>query len=100
NQRQRFALVELETDALDRLHPTGAAAKTYLQVFDFQQRCAHAPSCKVLRGSKASRAASPMKMSRLSITASTTNEVMPSQGACRLFFPCSSSSPSDGEPGG
>ena len=30
----------------------------------------------------------------------TTKPVMPSQGACRLFLPWASSSPSDGEPGG
>src|SRR4051794_22460710 len=53
-----------------------------------------------LRGSKASRTASPMKMSRLSITASTAKAVMPSQGACKLALPWASSSPSEAEPGG
>lgn len=34
------------------------------------------------------------------MVASTTKAVMPSQGACRLFLPCWTSSPSEGEPGG
>ncbi len=57
-------------------------------------------STKVLRGSSASRTASPMKISRLSIMAITQKAVMPSHGACRLALPCASISPSEGEPGG
>ena len=34
------------------------------------------------------------------MTARTKKAVRPSQGACRLFLPCASSSPSEGEPGG
>ena len=34
------------------------------------------------------------------MSAMTTKPVKPSHGACRLFLPCLSSSPSDGEPGG
>ena len=49
----------------------------------------HAAHCaNVLRGSKASRTASPMKTSSVSISAMTTKPVMPSHGACRLFLPC------------
>src|SRR5690606_19000255 len=59
--------------------------------------CHHAHS---LCGSKASRTASPINTSRLSITAMTVKPASPSQGACRLFLPCASSSPSEGEPGG
>src|SRR6202050_1337733 len=54
----------------------------------------------VLRGSKASRAASPMKISKDSMTATAKKRVNPSQGACTLAFPCDSNSPSEGEPGG
>ena len=51
-------------------------------------------------GSSASRTASPMKISRLSMVAITKKAVRPSHGACRLALPCASSSPSEGEPGG
>src|SRR5262249_33427220 len=61
------------------------------------RRCVHRAT---RRGSKASRTASPMKMRRLSMTASTTKAVMPSHGACKLALPCASNSPSEAEPGG
>src|SRR3984893_15071250 len=54
----------------------------------------------VLRGSKASRTASPMKINSDSIIATAKKPVKPSQGACTLALPCDSNSPSDGEPGG
>src|ERR1700681_1499618 len=54
----------------------------------------------VLRGSNASRTASPMKISSDSMIATAKNPVKPSQGACTLALPCDSNSPSDGEPGG
>src|SRR5690606_14726131 len=59
-----------------------------------------AAPAKSLRGSKASRTASPMKTRRLSISASTKKPVSPSQGACRFAFPCASRSPREAEPGG
>ncbi len=55
---------------------------------------------RVRRGSKASRTASAMKISSVSMSAMTTKPVMPSHGARRLFLPCSRSSPSEGDPGG
>src|SRR4051812_4897534 len=58
------------------------------------------PHLNVLRGSKASRAASPMKISSDSMIATEKNPVRPSQGACTLAFACDSNSPSDAEPGG
>src|SRR3954471_13004299 len=58
------------------------------------------PYRNVLRGSKASRAASPMKISSDSMIATEKKPVKPSHGACTLAFACDSSSPSDGEPGG
>src|SRR5665213_3348734 len=54
----------------------------------------------VLRGSKASRTASPMKISNDSMIATAKKPVKPSHGACTLALPCDSSSPSEGEPGG
>src|ERR1700758_4503998 len=54
----------------------------------------------VLRGSKASRTASPMKINSDSMIATEKNPVKPSHGAWMLALPCDSSSPSDGEPGG
>src|SRR5580704_7731534 len=54
----------------------------------------------VLRGSKASRAASPMKIKSDSMIATAKKPVKPSQGACTLALPCDSNSPSEGEPGG
>src|SRR5260370_31123240 len=54
----------------------------------------------VLRGSNASRAASPMKIKSDSMIATAKKPVTPSQGACTLAVACDSNSPSDGEPGG
>src|SRR4051794_8670999 len=54
----------------------------------------------VLRGSKASRTASPMKIRSDSMMATAKKPVKPSHGACTLALPCDNSSPSEGEPGG
>src|SRR5580704_13528736 len=54
----------------------------------------------VLRGSKASRAASPMKINSDSMIATAKKPVKPSHGACTLALACDSNSPSEGEPGG
>src|SRR5438067_7688403 len=54
----------------------------------------------VLRGSKASRTASPMKINSDSMIATAKKPVKPSQGACTLALPCDNSSPREGEPGG
>src|SRR5580704_4951082 len=54
----------------------------------------------VLRGSNASRTASPMKINNDSMIATAKKPVKPSHGACTLALPCDSSSPSEGEPGG
>jgi hypothetical protein len=53
-----------------------------------------------LRGSKASRTASPMKIRSDSMMATVRKAVMPSQGAWMLSLPCLSISPSEAEPGG
>src|SRR5436189_3950666 len=54
----------------------------------------------VLRGSKASRAASPMKINSDSMIATEKKPVRPSHGACTLALACDSNSPSDADPGG
>src|SRR5579863_9776187 len=54
----------------------------------------------VLRGSKASRTASPMKIRSDSMIATAKKPVKPSQGAWIFALPCDSNSPSDGDPGG
>src|SRR5580704_5306387 len=54
----------------------------------------------VLRGSKASRTASPMKINSDSMIATEKKPVKPSHGACTLALACDSISPSEGEPGG
>src|ERR1700712_1426083 len=58
------------------------------------------PYLNVLRGSNASRTASPMKISSDSIIATAKKPVKPSHGACTLALPCDSNSPNEGEPGG
>src|SRR3954463_5914850 len=58
------------------------------------------PYLNVLRGSKASRTASPMKISSDSMIATEKKPARPSHGAWMLVLPCDSNSPSDGEPGG
>src|SRR5665213_2684653 len=96
DHRQRLALVQIERHALDRLDDRAARPEIDRQIAQLEQR--HQPP--PLRGSKASRTASPTKISRLSITARTKNAVNPSHGACRLALPSDNSSPSEGEPGG
>src|SRR6202165_884964 len=54
----------------------------------------------VLRGSNASRTASPMKINSDSMIATAKKPVKPSHGAFTLALPCDSNSPSDGEHGG
>src|SRR5579862_1658954 len=125
DQRQRFAAVEGKGNAFDRFDRRRAApaGESHAKVADLEEAhpagshllplrpwgrrgatCVDAgfPSAHgvTLRGSKASRTASPMKINRLSMIASTRKAVMPSHGACRLALPCAKSSPSEAEPGG
>src|SRR6476659_821088 len=60
----------------------------------------HADHRNVLRGSKASRTASQMKIRSDSMIATEKKPARQSHGAGMLVLPCDSSSPSDGEPGG
>src|SRR5262245_13101385 len=66
----------------------------------WQHEILQQPYPNALRGSKASRTASPIKIRSESMSATVQNAVMPSQGAWMLPLPCASNSPSEGEPGG
>src|SRR5690606_9588336 len=94
---QGLAALQVERYALHRLDRAPALAEGDGQVADFEQRHVSESPCQrtVRRGSKASRTASPTKISRLSISASVANAVSPSHGACRLALPWASSSPSE-----
>src|SRR5690242_618286 len=105
DQSHGLAAVELERDALDGLDRvrSGAAGESDAEIADIEKwrrNTASGAQSTTLRGSNASRTASPTKIKRLSIVASTKNAVKPSHGACRLDLPWASSSPSDGDPGG
>src|SRR5258707_3595789 len=96
--------MEGEGISLERVGGLGhtRAGERDAEIPDYEKRwgAASVAQSTTLRGSKASRTASPTKINRLSIDASTKKAVRPSQGACRLDLPCASNSPSDGEPGG
>src|ERR1043166_6153143 len=110
DQRHRLAGVDVERHPVHRQHLTGALAEGDRQILDRQQRLARLRRRRVLcgplahrnvfRGSKASRTASPMKISSDSMMAMAKKPVRPSHGACTLALPWLSNSPSDGEPGG
>src|SRR5690606_30150571 len=102
DQRHGLALGDVEGHAIDGKRFLASLAEEDGEVANGKerfQRRVH-PQPKVLRGSKASRVASPMKISRDSISEITKKPVRPSQGARRLFWPCLSSSPSEADPGG
>src|SRR5713226_9100617 len=89
---------------IDRDRDAAGLMKRYRQIADIEQGLVdgiHAgPYRNVLRGSNASRTASPMKISNDSMMATAKKPVKPSHGAWTLALPCDSNSPSDGEPGG
>src|SRR5690606_29139394 len=91
-----LAALDREADIL-RHHP---ATEGDGEILDLEQGQRLATHAIVFRGSKASRIASPVKTSRVSMVPMTMKPVVPSQGACRFSLPCCSSSPSEGEPGG
>src|SRR5438552_17027357 len=101
DQRDTFAVLDGKRDMIDRER----IAERHREVADIEQGLidgvhAQPPYRNVLRGSKASRAASPMKISSDSMIATEKKPVKPSHGACTLALPCASNSPSDGDPGG
>src|SRR5690606_2945636 len=100
DQRERLALVDVERHPPHRLERAALDLEVDRQILHFEQAHGAPTQRKVLRGSKASRTASPMKISSDSITAITSRPLMPSQGAWRLFLPWASRSPSEGDPGG
>ncbi len=98
DQRHGLALADGKGDGLHRLHDPPFRAETDAEVLHVQQAPHRlrvgggrpGPQLgldhqKVFRGSKASRTASPMKMSSDSIRAMTANPVAASQGAWRLL---------------
>src|SRR6202040_3985583 len=97
DQRQRLAFGDVERDPVPGQRLAAAGAKSDGKIADGEEGLCHA---KVLRGSNASRTASPMKINSDSISATVKKPVSPSQGACILALPWESSSPSEGEPGG
>src|SRR5580658_6496573 len=98
DQRYSFALADLERHTIDGKRFAPTLGESDGQIADREEGFgAHA---NVFRESKASRTASPMKISSESMIATEKKPVSPSQGACTLALPCESSSPSDGEPGG
>src|SRR5262249_6136759 len=97
HQRHGLAAPDVEAHAPHRVDGIVAGAEGDREVADFEQRLAHAST---LRGLSASRTASPMNTSSDSMSAIRKKAVKASEGALRLFLPCNTSSPSDGEPGG
>src|SRR5262249_54240427 len=96
DQGQGLAPVEVERDAADGPELAGRRVERHGEGPHLERAGGHG----VFRGSKASRTASPMKMSRLSMSATTAKAAIPSHGACRLALPWARISPRDGEPGG
>src|SRR3984893_12502161 len=100
DQRHAFAALDGKRDLIDR----NRRAERHREIADVEQRLVDGVHAglylKVLRGSKASRAASPMKIKSDSMIATAKKPVKPSQGACTLALACDSNSPSEGEPGG
>src|SRR3954453_4128015 len=100
NERQRAPAFQCKRNVIDRDRLAFALTKRDGEIADVEERLRHHPRSKVLRGSKASRTASPVKTKSDSMIAMTMKPVRPSHGACRFDFPCSNSSPSEGDPGG
>src|SRR3954468_2104049 len=103
DERNRLALPELERNAVDGQDLPLALTKGDGEIADGEKGLIHDVQCNhpnVLRGSKASRTASPMKISSESMNANVKKPVRPSQGAWIFALACESSSPSEGEPGG
>src|SRR5436309_10672589 len=84
DQRQCFPLLDVEGHAIDRERLARPLPEDGGQLPDLEQLVVgrfHPIHPKVLRGSNASRTASPMKMSSESMMATVKNPEMPSHGA-------------------
>src|SRR5262249_34993964 len=90
NQRDTLAAVNRKRNPVDS-HAFGPAlAKRHRQLADIQQWLVdriHGAHLNVLRGSKASRTPSPMKISSDNMIATAKKPVKPSHGACTLALP-------------
>src|SRR5262249_55868396 len=87
DQRQRFALADVERHPIDRQRGPPTLSESDRKVFDGEQRLGgrvHAAHRNVLRGSKASRTASPMKIKSDSMMATAKKPESPSHGAWML----------------
>src|SRR5262249_42806119 len=98
-----LATLDLERDAVDRDRDLALLAEGHREIANAEQRLVdgvHGPHTNVLRGSKASRTASPMKIRSDSMMATEKKPAKPSHGAWILPLACDNNSPSDGDPGG
>src|SRR5262249_12386823 len=93
DQRELFPLGDLEVDAMHDL----LAAECDAKPLDVEKRLRHRSA---FRGSRASRKASPMKVSSISVTTSTPKVESEIHHASMFALPWFRSSPSDGVPGG
>src|SRR5690606_957476 len=98
HQSHGLPLVDGHRHVVDGANLARGRVEVHRQVGDLEQAFRRLVHRMFLRGSKASRTASPMKINRLSMAPMTKNPVRPSHGACRLALPWASSSPSDAEP--
>ncbi len=81
DQRHGLALVDVEGDAVGHERVAAVLTEGDREVLDLEQRIGHGAHAKVLRGSKASRTASPTKISSDSMIAMVKKPVSPSHGA-------------------
>src|SRR5579871_201621 len=81
HESQRAAALDAEGNAVDRAKIPPLVAEGHRKIADFEQARRHLRHPIVLRGSTASRTASPIKTSSDSITAMTIKPDNPSQGA-------------------
>src|SRR3546814_11473020 len=121
DQSHRLSLGDLEADVPQGLDGAAGHTKAYPEIAHLQQRfhqssppaagagaaalsvaavSALAGPVNSLRGSKASRTASPMKTSRSSMTAREKKTVRNSQGGVGFALTCFSSSPRDAKRAG
>src|SRR5690606_15865467 len=101
HQRDGFPLLHVEGNAVHREDVPSALAEGDGEVAYGEKRQSRGVhQAKVFLGSKASRTASPMKISSDSMMATEKKPVSPSQGACTFALPWARISPRDGEPGG
>src|SRR5690348_5543825 len=91
DQRDAFAALDLEGYMIDGKRGAALLMEGDREIADGEQRLVdgiHAAHLNVLRGSKASRTASPMKIKSDSMIATEKKPVKPSHGACTLALAC------------